>query len=263
MARSISKSVGRGGVNRRPDVLTVQKLINANLGKLTPLAPLEEDGLNGPKTIGAITEFQRRVVRMSKPDGRVDPGGKTLRTLNQGAPASSEPEVEPTPPANVSGFANALAKFAEGEVGVMEASKNNTGADLEKYKKATWLKPGAWAWCAAFVCWCYQEALKTRPVSGVKRPRTAGAWDFERWAREQKGVKLIKPAGTVKRGDIVVFTFSHIGIAVGSEKNGIVPTVEGNTNTKGTRDGGGRTRDGVYKKSRSKKLIRSVIRTTG
>lgn len=91
MARSISKSVGKGGVNQRQDVTTIQELINANIGKITPLAPLTVDGLIGKKTIGAIEEFQRRVVRLRSPDGRVDPGGKTLRFLNQGAPVGGRP----------------------------------------------------------------------------------------------------------------------------------------------------------------------------
>ena len=82
---SISRSVGRGGSNNRNDVETVQQLINANIGLITPLAPLDVDGKVGNKTIGAITEYQSRVVHMRSPDGVVDPNGKTLRTLNQRA----------------------------------------------------------------------------------------------------------------------------------------------------------------------------------
>lgn len=86
MARTITASVGKGGVNRPDDVRTVQQLINDNLGKLTPLRPLDVDGRIGPQTIGAIEEFQRRVVRLIPPDGRVDPNGKTLSALNAGVP---------------------------------------------------------------------------------------------------------------------------------------------------------------------------------
>ena len=82
---SISASVGKNGVNRQADVKLVQQLINKNIGRLTPLAPLKVDGINGSRTIGAITEFQTRVVGMSRADGRVDPGGMTLKSLNQGA----------------------------------------------------------------------------------------------------------------------------------------------------------------------------------
>jgi hypothetical protein len=83
MIRTISQSVGKGGVNRPGDVRTVQELLNANIGKLTPLRPLATDGRIGPATQGAIDEFQRRVVKMPFPDGRVDPRGKTLAKLNE------------------------------------------------------------------------------------------------------------------------------------------------------------------------------------
>lgn len=82
----ISGSVGHGGMNRRADVLAVQKLINANLP--IPLAPLKEDGVCGPKTVFAIGEYQRRNLKMNPADSRVDPNGATLRSLTA---ASSGP----------------------------------------------------------------------------------------------------------------------------------------------------------------------------
>lgn len=80
----ISKSVGRNGVNNKDDVKTVQILLNLNIDKLIPLRSLAEDGLIGSQTIGAIEEFQRRVVRMARPDGRIDPDGATLERLREG-----------------------------------------------------------------------------------------------------------------------------------------------------------------------------------
>lgn len=82
----IARSVGRGGVNRRDDGKTVQILLNLNLGKLIPLAELDEDGAIGDKTVFAIEEFQRRVVEMPVADGRVDPNGATLMKLKEGMP---------------------------------------------------------------------------------------------------------------------------------------------------------------------------------
>lgn len=84
MTICISRSVGRNSANNKDDVKTVQILLNLNIDKLTPLRPLTEDGLVGNQTIGAIEEFQRRIVRMVKPDGRVDPSGTTLRQLREG-----------------------------------------------------------------------------------------------------------------------------------------------------------------------------------
>ena len=43
MARTISRSVGRNGVNQKPDVETVQDLLNANLGKLPGVMKLTRD----------------------------------------------------------------------------------------------------------------------------------------------------------------------------------------------------------------------------
>jgi len=80
----IRGSVGHDGLNRFEDVATVQTLLNDNLFRLTPLRPLEPDGKIGPITIAAIEEFQRRVLRMARPDGRVDAGGRTLHTLVAG-----------------------------------------------------------------------------------------------------------------------------------------------------------------------------------
>ena len=94
-----------------------------------------------------------------------------------------------------------------------------------------------------------------------QRPRTAGAWDFENWCKSaDNSVKLKKPhTGDIKRGDIVCFTFSHIGIALGSpNEDGNVLTCEGNTNGAGSREG-----DGVYKKTRNISKIRSRIRFSG
>lgn len=75
----ISGSVGRGGANDRNDVLRVQRLINTKLP--IPFRPLDEDGVCGPLTIRAIEEIQRRSLRMTRPDGRIDPNGATFGFL--------------------------------------------------------------------------------------------------------------------------------------------------------------------------------------
>lgn len=84
MASSITASVGSaGGVNRRPDVLTVQRLLNQVppvSGGPTP--PLVTDGVCGMKTKAAIQKFQIQQFGWSGADGRVDPGGRTHQRLN-------------------------------------------------------------------------------------------------------------------------------------------------------------------------------------
>lgn len=87
-ARAISKSVGQGGFNIREDVLTIQRLLNLiapDNGGPPPVEPdglgLKEDGIAGPKTIGAIKTFQIR--NGTGTDARVDPGRQTLKRMNE------------------------------------------------------------------------------------------------------------------------------------------------------------------------------------
>lgn len=81
-AWTIDKSVGQGGFNRKDDVLKIQRLLNLiAVGDGGPMPPLAEDGLVGPKTIGAIRGFQR--FHHTGSDGRVDPNGPTLKKMNE------------------------------------------------------------------------------------------------------------------------------------------------------------------------------------
>ena len=55
---AIRESVGAGGRNRRSDVIAVQVLLNMNIGRIAPLAPLAVDGAAGERTLAAIEAFQ-------------------------------------------------------------------------------------------------------------------------------------------------------------------------------------------------------------
>jgi hypothetical protein len=155
-----------------------------------------------------------------------------------------------------------VVRIAKAEVGVREIRDTNCGEMVNEYKAATWLNPKkGWPWCAAFVCWVIREALKSSGVKETKtfkRPRTASAWDFENWSIDQDSTTWMRKPhdGDILPGDIVIFKFSHIGIAVSyPDKNGNVYTVEGNTDSAGSREGGG-----VYFKTRNLSKIRSRIR---
>jgi hypothetical protein len=88
-AINISQSVGRGGANERNDVITIQNRLRA-LGFLTQTEkPDKGDEAKGAvpdgalsATIAAIERYQSEVLGFRRPDGRVDPGGKTNRALN-------------------------------------------------------------------------------------------------------------------------------------------------------------------------------------
>lgn len=94
MPKTITGSVGRGGKNFPPsDVMTVQYLLNcvpATQGG--PAKELAVDGAAGPKTIAAIEGFQRKLGGFA--DGRVDPGGATLRALQTRDPYPNQPMAQ-------------------------------------------------------------------------------------------------------------------------------------------------------------------------
>jgi hypothetical protein len=159
-------------------------------------------------------------------------------------------------------LAGMIVELATAEIGVEEVNGSNSGPRVDEYKAATWLDPTkGWPWCAAFICWVVREAMIAAGVGETptfKRPRTAGAWDLENWSLKQDASTWTKKPhrGDIEPGDIVVFTFSHVGFAVSApDKNGFVTTVEGNTDKAGSREGGG-----VFRKKRHVSKIRSRIR---
>jgi hypothetical protein len=97
---NITGSVGKDGVNNEPDVLLVQQLLNKHVGAMG-LPPLEEDGLIGGNTNDAIVRYQEMVLGNNAPDGRVDVGGSTWRSLSAGTTVTAPPT--PTGNASLSG----------------------------------------------------------------------------------------------------------------------------------------------------------------
>ena len=168
-----------------------------------------------------------------------------------------------------------LAEIAISQVGTLEEGGNNRGSKVREYQAATYLAPGDWPWCAAFVCWCIKEWIERGTKDRVEgetfrslfgavrpymwRPKTPRAFGFEAWAKE-RGLPVLGERAAVKAGDIVVFDMSHVGIAVASAPAGSkhVETVEGNTGVVGLRDSA--AGDGVFRKKRPRPMIRSIVR---
>jgi hypothetical protein len=161
-------------------------------------------------------------------------------------------------------LAQKIVELARREVGVEEIDGTNCGPRVNQYKAATNLPPAeSWPWCAAFVCWLVREALAAtgiKETATFRRPCTASAWGFENWSLAQDRTTQTRkpPRGDIQPGDIVVFTFSHIGIATSSpDREGYITTIEGNTDGQGSREGGA-----VLEKRRSLARVRSRIRFT-
>lgn len=153
-----------------------------------------------------------------------------------------------------------LPVIAAGEVGVTEVDGTNSGERVCQYQATTSLGGTGWPWCAAFVCWVVKEAMKTGGPYTFQRPTTAAAFGFEAWSLAQDdSTHTKKPArGDIQGGDIVIFKFSHIGIATSApDKDGDFKSIEGNTDKEGSREGGG-----VFRKWRNISQVRSRIRFT-
>ena len=90
----------------------------------------------------------------------------------------------------------------------------------------------------------------------LAHPKSASVKEWRKWARETKGVQILKPGDALLPGDIVSYLphFSHIGIVAKPGKS-IITTIEGNTN-----DAGGREGDGCYEKTRSMSICGEFYR---
>jgi hypothetical protein len=163
-------------------------------------------------------------------------------------------------------FIEKFVDIAKTQLGITEQGGNNSGIEITKYQLATWLTPGGWPWCCAFIAWVLKEFLKDEQIRqhfGIKetethnwRCRGANCNDWLAWAKKH-GFYVTDESEPAKAGDIVIFDFSHIGIVTADQLPGkdYIETIEGNTNSKGSRDG-----DGVYLKTRKTNLVRNYIR---
>lgn len=152
---------------------------------------------------------------------------------------------------------NDLLEIAKKEVGTREEGGNNKGKRIKDYQSATWLNPGPWPWCAAFVCWCYAQWVKDDKTLTNKRCRDASAFGWEKWAKAN-GHEVLPEFTLAKAGDIMIFDFSHIGFVIEDQIGEMVETIEGNTNGRGERESD--SGDGVWIKSRHFQLAKCYIR---
>ena len=164
--------------------------------------------------------------------------------------------------------------LAEAAKNVREVGGMNRGPDVEKYQKTVGLSPGS-PWCAAFVAWCvmtskgqitppgwcsgsaitswHRGSRKMLPA-GFATPEKAGFEAAVRpgwiWVRAKDGAGAVAARnGTWVQG--------HTGIVIAVDAEGF-HTVEGNTNSAGSREG-----DGVYRKIHRWNYATDIVRTVG
>jgi hypothetical protein len=227
--------VGPGATNRAT-VLAIQHRLN-----LLACGPLTENGAYDAATVAAVELFQTRSVDKFgvplKVDGKVGP--MTWGALFQAHPA---PVTKPQSP-----LLEKVLAVAAAEVGQMENPLgSNRGPKVDLYLRAVGLNPagGSFAWCAAFVYWCFQTAAQSLTA---RNPliQTAGVTDH--WNRAvAAGVPHVDAAAAaetpslVQPGMIFVITFpsgtGHTGLV--EAVDGVrLTTIEGNTNDGGSREG--------------------------
>ena len=205
--------------------------------------PLEENGRFAIETTRAVKRFQARFPDADgqplKVDGVVGPVTWTVLFGAVDVPTPVTPVA--------ASLATAALNVAITQIGVMEQPRgSNRGPEVDLYLRDVGLNPGggSFAWCVAFVYWCFSRAARDagRPNP---LPRTAGVLDHWRRAGE-RGVPRIVMAtatampGLVQPGQIFVMDYGagvgHAGF-VEDARGGKLVTIEGNTNDGGSREG--------------------------
>lgn len=139
--------------------------------------------------------------------------------------------------------------FAEAErcIGIMEQGGNNRGPEVERIIAEGGGRAGD-PWCGWFCAAMYKRA-GSQVVT----------W---RWG----AVRLLYPLlGIAKpkvpqKGDLVRFTFDHVGMFEKFNGDGTITTIEGNTGRSGAVSDSATGGDGVYRKRRELHLVNDYLR---
>jgi hypothetical protein len=220
-------------------VLAIQKRLNQ-----VGCGPVQEDSVFSAETFEAVELFQARSLDFRGNPLEVD--GK-VGSMTWAALFRSEVPRSAAPAAN--SLSEAVLAVAGGEVGVMEEPPgSNRGPKVDQFLAAVGLdsRQGSFAWCAAFVYWCFRDASKRLAVVNPA-VRTAGALDVWNQAGP-KGFRRITCAEATARTTLVqpgmIFVLStggghgHVGF-VESVSGVVLTTIEGNSNDAGSREGVG------------------------
>lgn len=220
-------------------VRAIQKRLNQ-----VGCGPVPEDGVFNSQVFEAVELFQARNADATGAplsiDGRVGP--MTWAALFGAVTVA--PVAEPGSP-----LAREVLRVATAEIGVMEVPPgSNRGPRVDEYLKSVKLKPasGSYAWCAAFVFWCFRESAKALQIDNPA-VQTAGALDTWNQAGNRNIPRVavreaVEKPSLVQPGMVFVLGTSggqgHVGIV--KQVDGVVlTTIEGNTNDGGSREGVG------------------------
>jgi len=136
---------------------------------------------------------------------------------------------------------------AIGELGVTEDAARTNKGEAKKYQDAVGLpKNVGYAWCMAFVYWCYKQACDKYKVSNLV-VKTAGVLECWRLTPYPKMTveQVRQNPKAIKPGDQFIMKIGtkgegHTGLIEKVVVTGAVialHTIEGNTNDEGSREG--------------------------
>lgn len=235
-----TRSISRNDPDERL-VRSIQEALNeAGAG------PLQVDGHFGEATENAVKLFQ---ARAAEPDGTpliADGivGPRTFAAL-MNFPEGMSIEIAPVESALLA----RVIQIARAEEGIMEDPLgSNRGPRVDEYIRSVGLNPAndSYAWCTCFIYWAFNEACQ---ALGRANPLAKSASVHKMWnTTSGPTIRRIDPTEARKNPELVkpghVFFLDtgggkgHAGIVVGNV-NGVLETIEGNSNAGGSREGKG------------------------
>lgn len=149
----------------------------------------------------------------------------------------------------MSAIGDEAIKVAGSQLGVVEATNHNDGQAVESYLKSVGLGKG-YAWCMAFVYWCFKKAGANLQLPNPLKA-TGGVQDeWESGRGTHSSIPIM--------GSIFIMQHNeggwHTGIVTGVFPNGVLHTIEGNTNSNGSREG-----TSVLRKTRNVSQMKGFI----
>jgi len=126
-------------------------------------------------------------------------------------------DPEETPTATPEGGADPVwIKWAKSKLGQKEVPGAADNPEIASWYHLTTLPKSYWhdstAWCSVFCC----AAME---LNNIKSPRSALAFAWRTWG---------KKAATPQKGDIVIFSFSHVAFYLSGHGTGIIKALGGN-----------------------------------
>lgn len=214
---------------------TIVKAIQKRLNDLG-FGPFEVSGNFGPKTTSAIKLFQG--THRDQNGNPLEIDGK-LGSISWNV-FFDEVEV-PVQQDAPNTLLTEVVRIAKSQVGIMEKPPgSNRGPEVDKYLDCAGCPPGLF-WCAGFVYWCVNEAAKNlgRSNPAFKTGGCLAHWNNTKGKKITTAEAVNKPS-LIKPGHIFIMDhgkgMGHTGIITKVE-GGFLTTIEGNSNTGGSRNG--------------------------